>query len=408
MNILFFSDNFPPEVNAAATRVYERACYWVEWGHQVTIIASAPNYPQGKVYKGYKNKWYQVEYIDGIKVIRVKTFMARNSGFLLRILDFMSYMVMASIIGMLQKKPDIIAVTSPQFFAAVGAWFVSFGRRLPFVLEIGDMWPASIVASGAMGQSRVIKFLEKVELFLYRRASQIIVLSAEFKRDMIKRGINANKITIALNGVDLPRYKPMSRNIELEKKYSLQNSFVIGYIGTFGMSHALDSILSAANMLKNNLDIKFIFVGDGAMRQKMLAIKKASGVTNVLIIDPQPKNIIAKYWSLCDIALVSLKNDPIFAGAIPSKIFEIMGMGLPILLSAPPGEASHIVEKNKVGIHVSPEDPNSLVKAILQIKNNSGFIIELSANSRQCAQKYSREQQARIVIDVFSSCLDNI
>ena len=106
MNILFFSDNFPPEVNASASRVFERACYWVRWGHQVTVISCAPNFPQGKVYAGYKNKWYQTEMMSGIRVIRVKTYISANEGFLLRTLDFISYMFMAFGVALFQKKPD--------------------------------------------------------------------------------------------------------------------------------------------------------------------------------------------------------------------------------------------------------------------------------------------------------------
>src|SRR5574340_489295 len=142
MRILFFTDNFPPEVNASATRVFERAVYWVKWGHEVTVITSAPNFPQGKVHSGYRNAWYQIENVAGIRVIRVKTFIARNEGTILRTLDFVSYMVTSFIAGLFQKRPDVIASTSPQFFAAIGAWAVSAVRRTPYVFELGDLWPA--------------------------------------------------------------------------------------------------------------------------------------------------------------------------------------------------------------------------------------------------------------------------
>ena len=122
MKILFLSDNFPPERNAAATRVYERACYWTKWGHEVTILTCAPNFPEGELFSGYQNKWYQVEWMDGIRIVRVKTFMAKNSGFFLRVLDFVSYMIRAVIAGSFQNRPDVVMASSPQFFAAVGGW----------------------------------------------------------------------------------------------------------------------------------------------------------------------------------------------------------------------------------------------------------------------------------------------
>ena len=125
MNILLITDNFYPEGNAIASRVYERARYWVKWGAQVTIITSAPNFPEGKLYPGYKNKWYQTEQLDGINVIRVKTFICANKGFFLRILDFLSFMISAFFVGLRQKKPDVIVTTSPQFFGAIAACVVA-------------------------------------------------------------------------------------------------------------------------------------------------------------------------------------------------------------------------------------------------------------------------------------------
>ncbi|MDQ2994195.1 MAG: glycosyltransferase WbuB, partial [Pseudomonadota bacterium] len=173
MNILFLSDNFPPEVNAASSRVYERACYWVKDGHDVRIITCAPNFPFGKVYPGYKNKWVQEEIKDGINVVRVKTYMASNTGFLLRVVDFVSFMFMAVIVGLFQPKPDVVASTSPQFFTAVGAWMLAKLKRVPFIFEIGDLWPESIKGLGLMGDSFIYKTLEKIELFLYRQAAVI-------------------------------------------------------------------------------------------------------------------------------------------------------------------------------------------------------------------------------------------
>ena len=187
MKILFISDNFPPERNAAASRVYERACYWIKWGHQVTVITCAPNFPEGKLFPGYKNKFYQVEYLDGIRVVRVKSLIAANKGFFMRILDVMSFTLPAMLASLFQERPAVIAATSPSLFAAVAALLVAKMRRLPFIFEVSDLWPASIVGVGAMRDSAVIRWLEKLELFLYRHAAEIIVLSPAFKANLIAR-----------------------------------------------------------------------------------------------------------------------------------------------------------------------------------------------------------------------------
>ena len=164
MHILFITENFPPETNAAATRVFERACYWVKAGHQVTVITSQPNFPDGKLFPEFKNGWRQVDEMSGIRVVRVKTFIAANRGVLWRTIDFLSFMVTGIWAGLFETKPDVIAATSPQFFAAVGGWLLAGARRVPFVFELGDLWPASIAAVGAVQPGRALQLIEKLEL----------------------------------------------------------------------------------------------------------------------------------------------------------------------------------------------------------------------------------------------------
>ena len=181
MRILFLTENFPPETNAAATRVYERACYWANWGHDVTIITSAPNFPQGRLYAGYRNRWYQTECMDGLKIVRVKTFIAPNSGTFLRPLDFLSFLFTAFAAGIVQPRAHVVSATSPQFFAAVAGWLVGLVRGVPFVFELGDIWPASITAVGAMNNNPALRLMERLEPFLYRRSDSVVALTRAFR-----------------------------------------------------------------------------------------------------------------------------------------------------------------------------------------------------------------------------------
>lgn len=406
MKILFLTDNFPPERNAAASRVYERACYWLKWGHQVTVITSAPNFPEGKLFSGYKNKWCQIEYIDGIRVVRVKTFIAANKGFFLRILDQVSFAIPAILASFFQEKPEVVVATTPTPFAAIAAWMISKFRRLPFILEVSDIWPASIVGVGAMRDSILIRMLEKLELFLYRRAKSIIVLSPAFKTNLISRKIHEKKIHVAINGVDLSRFSPKLRDLELAKQYQIDlKDFVVGYIGTHGMAHALENVLKTAEILKNIATIRFIFVGAGAARDKLIQIAQEKKLTNVLFIPAQTKERIADFWSLCSIALVHLKNAPVFAEVIPSKIFEAMGMGLPILIAAPEGEGVNIVEREEIGIAVPAEDPDALAAAIQTCQNNPELMKAQGEKSYQIAPQYSREWQARLFLKIVEESI---
>jgi colanic acid biosynthesis glycosyl transferase WcaI len=408
MRILFLADNFPPERNAQAARVYERACYWVKWGHAVTVITSAPNFPDGKLFPGYRNCWRQVEEIDGIRVVRVKTLITSNKGTILRILDFLSYMVMAFLAGLGERRPDLIAASSPQFFAAVGAWALSATRRLPFVLELSDLWPESIVAVGAMRRNFALRWLERLELFLYRRAARIVVLTNAFKQNLVQRGVPEEKIDVVINGVDLPRYAPRERDAALAASFGIAESdFVVGYIGTHGMAHGLQNVLSTAALIDSTC-VRFLFVGAGSEREMLIAEAHRQGLSNVVFVPAQPKEMMPEFWSLCDVALIHLKNAPTFATVIPSKIFEAMGMGLPILLAAPKGEASDLVERESVGLWAPSNDPRVLADAVLLLKQDHGLLSKLAAQSRAMASNHSRERQASKMLTVLKKAVGTL
>ncbi|EGQ7916936.1 glycosyltransferase family 4 protein [Vibrio parahaemolyticus] len=396
MHILFLTDNFPPEGNAPATRTYEHAIRWVRAGHKVTVVTCAPNFPEGKVFEGYKNTWYQRHDFDGINVVRVKTYITANEGFLKRILDYISFMITGFFAGLFQKKVDVIVATSPQFFCACAGWALSTAKRKPFVFELRDIWPASITAVGAMKDSFAIRILEKIELFLYRKANSIISVTHSFKDELIKRGINGEKIDVVLNGVDLTKYKPsIGKDHELERHYSLEGKFVAGYIGTHGMAHGLEHIVAVAERLQEHDDIRIVFAGGGAARQKVVDLVNERKLRNVILIERQPKEMMAKLWSVCDVSLVPLVNNPLFKTVIPSKIFECMGMGIPTIMSVPEGEATTIIRETGSGIVVESENVEQIADAILRMKNDKELYESIRAKSVDSAHKYSRDLMAK-------------
>ncbi|TMI23354.1 glycosyltransferase family 4 protein [Candidatus Bathyarchaeota archaeon] len=396
MNILFLADNFPPELNAIASRVYERACYWVAWGHEVAVITSVPNFPDGKVFDGYRNRWYQVESVNGIRVVRVKTFVAKNEGLVLRTLDFLSYMFSSFWAGLIEPRPDVVVATSPQFFVAVAGWAIAATRRLPFVMEIADLWPASIRAVGAIQDNTIIRILERVELFLYRRSAKVVALTPAFKDDLVKRGIPAEKVNVIINGVDLKRYYPLPPCLQLKKALNLDGCFVVGYLGTLGMAHALHCVLDAAEVIqKTHRSVRFLFVGPGAARERLVQDAKQRDLSNVIFVEAQLKERMPLYWSICQVSLVHLKNVSLFATVIPSKIFEAMGMGVPTLVAAPEGAATAIVRETGAGVVAAAEDPGELISAIVRLCEEPDRLRMLGTKALIAAPLYSREEQAR-------------
>jgi len=379
----------------------------VREGHDVTVITQAPNFPFGKLYDGYRNSWRQIETIEGIRIVRVKTYISANEGVALRTLDFISYMVMAVFFGLFERKPDIVVSTSPQFFAAVGGWLISAFRRIPFVFELGDLWPASIVAVGAMKPSFAMRMVEKLELFLYRRSAVVVALTNAFKKNLIERGIDGNKIAVVINGVDLPRYAPQERDADLAEEWALEDKFVIGYVGTHGMAHGLENVLEVAAQVSDRTNLVFMFAGPGAVREQLIQEAKERNLKNVIFVPPKPKDQMPAVWSLCDVALVHLKDTQVFAEVIPSKIFEAMGMGLPILIAAPQGEATDIIQKDKVGLVVPPENPEALANAALQFCDDEAFRTEAARNSYAAAPKHSRAFQAEAMMAALIAAIEN-
>jgi len=406
LKILFFTDNFPPETNAAATRVYERALYWHKWGHQVTIITCQPNFPHGKVFEGYQNR-YGVETMDGLRVVRVRTYISPNRGVFRRVADFLSFMVNGYRAAGLEPTPDVVISTSPQFFAAVAAWWFAKRHHYPYVFELGDLWPASIAAVGAMKANLFLRLIERLELRMYRDADCVVALTQSFKDNLVARGIAGDKIAVVINGVDLWRYQPTPRNHSLAAEAGTSDATcVVGYIGTHGMAHALGNVLDAAALLQVRSDIAFLMVGAGADRAALMARARTEGLNNVHFLGPQPKARMPEVWSLCDVALVHLKNSPVFEGVIPSKIFEAMGMGLAVLFAGPHGEGSRIVAGADAGLVITAEDPAALADAVCKLADDMVLRQQMAQNSRAAAPRYSRETQARHMLGVLSVAIN--
>jgi glycosyltransferase involved in cell wall biosynthesis len=403
MKILFLSDNFPPETNAPATRTYEHAMEWIRAGHEVTVITTAPNFPEGKLFAGYRNRWRSSETMSGIEVVRVKTYIAANEGFLRRSLDYLSFMMTGGLAALFHPRPDVVVTTSPQFFCAMAGWVVTGLRGLPWVFELRDLWPASIVAVGAMRKSRLIRWLEWIELRMYRDAHAIVSATHAFKTDLVRRGIDPAKIHVVLNGVDLSRYRPMPKDEALLDQYDLRGKFVVGYLGTHGMAHALDKLIDAATILRDDASVVFLFTGAGAKRAELEESVRARKLMNVRLIPSQPKSLMPRLWSLHDLALIPLRNQEVFTTVIPSKLFEAMAVGIPVLVSMPDGECTSLVRETGCGLLVPPEDPQATAEAIVRLRKNPGECAGFRAAGLVAASRYSRAQQAVLMLRVLES-----
>ena len=368
MRILFFSHYFHPEGNAPATRVYELTRRWAKAGHDVTVITGVPNVPNGVAYEGYRNRLSQTEELDGVRVRRVWTWLAANRGTVRRTANFLSYMVSASLAGLGGKRPDVVIATSPQFFCGWAGLIVSRLRRLPFVLEIRDIWPASIQAVEAIGSGRVIRLLEAMERRMYAGARHVVTVGDGYRRELEQRGVPAERITVIPNGVDRAAFAPRAPDPEWKKRLGVDGRFVCAYVGTIGMACGLDVVIRAARRLRDSGrgDIAFLLVGDGAVRGDLERQARAEGLANVIFTGRMDKESIPAVLGSSDACLVHLKRAPLFETVLPSKIFEAAAMAKPVVLGVR-GEAARLVREAGAGICIEPEDDAQLAAAVEQL-----------------------------------------
>ena len=349
----------------------------------MTVVTGVPNHPTGVLYEGYENRLFQRENLNGIEVIRVYVFLAPNKGFFGRTLNYVSFMVTSLLACVRLKRAhyDVVLATSPQFFNAVGGYLASRLKHCPFVFEVRDLWPQSIVAVGALKSKRAIRLLERVEWFLYKKARHIVAAVEGIRTDLIRRGVPPEKISLVPNGVDLEVFRPRDQSAAIRQQYGLQDRFVVSYIGTHGMAHALDKVLLAADRLRNE-QIVFLFVGEGAEKEKLIRIKEEMRLEHVRFIGRQPRERIPFFVAASDACLVSLSSSDFFAYALPSKLLEPMACSRPVILSAK-GASREFVESARCGLVVEPEQPEALAEAILTLYADRSLGEALGRRGRQ-------------------------
>lgn len=404
MHILFCTHYFPPEVNAPASRTYEHAVRWVRAGHRVTVITCNPNCPTGVLFPGYRNRLRpQRESMDGIEVVRVWTFLAPNAGRVRRILNYLSYMVSAVWAGLWVKRPDVIVATSPQFFCGWAGVILSFVRRRPFVLEIRDIWPESIETVGAIRFRPVLRCLQLLERWMYRAADHIVTVGEGYRRNILKKVDIPDRISVIPNGVDLERFQPRPPDEELRRRWKGEGKFVCAYVGTIGMAHGLDVVLEAAETLRSQSrdDVVFWLVGEGARRAELEAEAKRRGLDDRVVFTGRlPKEEMPRVLASADAYLVHLRKSELFETVIPSKIFEMMAMGKPIIMGVR-GEALRIVQEAGAGVEMEPESAASLLGCLDDLcGKHGGLWLARSDISDYLKRHYSRDALASNMLEV--------
>ena len=407
MRILFLTHYFPPEGNAPATRVHAMAKHWVRAGHEVEVITCAPNVPAGILYDGYKNRLLQRETIDGIQVTRVWTYLAANAGFAKRILNYLSFAITGGFAALRSKRPDVVIATSPQPFCGWTGQVVAALRRLPFVLEVRDIWPASILATKAMQQGAAIRILERAMNYSYRTAPQIVTVGDGYARELVALGVTPSRISVIPNGVDTEKFAPRAPDPNLRAKLGIEDKFSCAYVGTVGMSCGLGILIRAAEQLNSEADdsVRFLIVGDGAVRAELEAEATRKNLSNLIFTGRLPQNAIPALLASVDSCLVHLRKAPIFETVLPSKIFEAAAMERPIILGVE-GDAARLVSESGGGRCIEPESEGQLLSTIRELQSSEHRRRDMGRDGRSFFTKnYDRSTLAERYLDLLSQVM---
>ncbi len=382
MKLLILSQYYPPEHGAPQNRLHDLAVRLNRLGVEITVLTAMPNYPLGAVFPAYRGKLLCEENIDGVRVVRSWIFPAKTKRSIPQLLSYFSF-VFSSIPAAFLRigKTDYLLCESPPIFLGFSAVIISFMKRAKLIMNISDLWPESALQLGLIKRGLIFDILESFELFLYRR-STLVSCQTEGIADSIAKRAKSAKTLFFPNGVDLDLFKTQKKSAEFRKKHGIpQNSILVGYAGNHGRSQALSQIIDAARLL-DPLKFHFAFFGDGAEKNDLRSMAENFGMSNILFLDSFPRNDMPFLLSQFDLAVVPLKNIPLFDGARPSKMFELMACGVPFVFCGR-GEGANIAEKS--GALVSaPENPAELAKSITAITSRS------EAEKNDCALKARR------------------
>lgn len=394
-------------MGAPSARTFEHARHWASLGHDVTVVTGFPNHPTGVIRPEYRGYFVKRENVEGIGLLRTWVYVVANKGFTKRVLNFLSFFFSSLILGaMLTKRPDVVVGTSPQFFCAVAAYCLSVIKRAPFVFEVRDIWPQSAVELGALKNRLLIRLLEAIENYLYRRAALIIPVAESSRQYLIGKGVPAEKIVVVPNGIDAKYLASAQTAPEaLREELGLAGKFIVSYIGTHGMSHALEITLRAAKELECDQAIHFLFVGEGAEKEKLKQFASELKLSNVTFINEQPRERLLSFYRASDVSVVPLKRLPIFKKVLPSKLFELMGAGCPVICGVE-GEAAALVTAAEAGLCVEPENMGALIEAITRLRGDRELRARMSENGRAfVTARYLRSTLAEKYLNALETAL---
>lgn len=406
MHILIMAQHYAPEEVSGAVLATELAEDLVKLGHDVKFVTCAPNYPYGELFPGYKNKLISKETINGVKVVRVWSYISPKKTFWRRLFNYGIFSVSAFLGGLISGKSDVLLSYSPPLPLGLSAWVVSKISRAKWILRVEDLYPEAAVAAGLLHNSFIIKIMEQLEIFLYKKADHISLISKGFYNNLISKGIKSEKLSVIPVWADPNLIKPMDKENNFRKKNGLEEKFVVMYAGALGHTSALEDVMEAAIALRDNQRIQIIIIGEGVKRNKLMKFCQENKIMNVIFLPFQPREAFSEMMAAADLSLVTL-NLASANYSMPNKVFSIMASGRPILAVTPPeSEVANLVQLRNCGVNVPVGNPPRLAETIRTLSRDDVLLERLGTNGRKVLEKfYSRESCISLFEKTFKDAM---
>lgn len=403
MRVLILSQWYIPEPDI---KIHLLGKDLVTRGHTVTAITGFPNYPQGRIYPDYHQRIWQWEEMDGVRVLRLPLYPDHSCSAVRRSLNYLSFAASASVLGPVLCGPaDVMWVYHPPLTVGIPAWWIGLLRQVPFIYEIQDMWPETMAASGMMSSERTMAWLGRLAQFVYRQAVAITVISPGFKRNLISKGMPAEKIHVIPNWADEEIYRPVPRDEALAAEHGLAGRFNVVYGGNMGAAQGMHNVIEAATLLRDLPDVQFVLIGDGVDEDALRKMVRERQLDNVRFLGRQPAEDMPRFFALADVLLVHLKRDPLFEITIPGKTIAYLACGRPILCVVE-GDAANVVRDAGAGLVCPPEDPAALAQAVRHLLTMPAEQREVmgQAARRAFLASYTR----RILVDRYEALFKEV
>jgi colanic acid biosynthesis glycosyl transferase WcaI len=395
LRILLLSLYFTPDLGANAVIMTKLAEELTLLGHQVTVVTAFPHYDTNRIWDAYRGKLVQRDGHGDVRVHRAYLYVPRQKGRLLgRVLNYVSFNLLSTIIGLLSGRQDVILSPSPPLTIGLCAYVISRLSRTPYVYNVQDIYPDVAIRLGVLKNPRIIALFKALERFVYNKAAAVSVISEGFRRNLLAKGVPPEKVRVIPNFVDPDFVKPLPRHNRFSREQGLDDRFVVLFAGNVGLSQGLDSVLEAARLLSNEPDILFLIVGNGVAKPGLVKQVEEMGLENVRFLPFQPHEAVPELYAASDMCLVPLRRG-ITRDSVPSKVYTIMAAGRPLVAAVDEGSDTwQFVQEVGCGLSVPPEEPESLAQAILTLYQDRALGRALGAKGRERVEQDFTSQAA--------------